>query len=66
MPIYNYRCDDCQKEYSLELSVKDLDTSKETSLKRCPKCKSSKGTRIIKQSVPVVYKGDGFTLKANN
>jgi putative FmdB family regulatory protein len=41
MPTYEYRCEKCQKEFSLVLSMAEHDTKKI----RCPACKSSKVTQ---------------------
>jgi len=38
MPIYDYRCLDCKKKFTLNLSVAEHDRSG----KKCPKCGSKK------------------------
>jgi putative FmdB family regulatory protein len=43
MPVYEYICKDCEKEFSEVLSVKEHDTKKI----RCPKCKSDQVETVI-------------------
>jgi putative FmdB family regulatory protein len=43
MPVYEYICKDCQKEFSQVLTVKEHDTKKI----QCPKCKSEKVEKVI-------------------
>lgn len=54
MPVYDYRCQSCGKEFTEERSMEDAPLPC-----ACPFCnKLSK--KIIKMAVPVVFKGDGF------
>lgn len=43
MPLYEFRCDECKKKFSLQLSVSDYERKRPT----CPKCKSRKVSRIL-------------------
>ena len=43
MPTYEYRCDKCGEEFSVILSVSELEAGKVT----CPKCKSKKLSQLI-------------------
>jgi putative FmdB family regulatory protein len=43
MPTYEYECRDCNKKFSLILSISEHETGKVS----CPKCKSKK----VKQSI---------------
>jgi putative FmdB family regulatory protein len=45
MPVYEYRCAKCSKDFSLVMSVREHERKKP----RCPKCKS--------QRVKPVYSG---------
>jgi putative FmdB family regulatory protein len=51
MPTYEYECRDCNKKFSLILSISEHETTKVS----CPKCKSKK----VKQSVSL------FTTKTS-
>jgi putative FmdB family regulatory protein len=63
MPVYAFRCDVCQKEFDAFLTYDELDSGGNSKLQSCPKCDSYNVRRIIKIVVPVIYRGDGFTLK---
>jgi putative FmdB family regulatory protein len=53
---YDYRCRECNNIFVIERkSYKDKKKPK------CPKCKSFKVKKVI-GAIPVIYKGDGFTL----
>ncbi|MCG6929652.1 MAG: zinc ribbon domain-containing protein [Desulfofustis sp.] len=43
MPVYDYRCEKCDRDFSLEMKISDY-TKKKIS---CPKCKSKKVKRQI-------------------
>ena len=45
MPTYDFRCEKCNKKFSLQLSITEYDKTKF----RCPKCKS---TRVKQQIAP--------------
>ena len=43
MPTYEFKCDKCNNEYTLRLSLKEYEKKKYA----CPKCKSKKVTQQI-------------------
>ncbi len=45
MPTYDFKCEKCNKKFTLKLSIAEYETKKI----RCPKCKS---TRVKQQIVP--------------
>jgi len=45
MPVYEYICKECHKEFSEVLTVKEHDTKKV----RCPKCQSTEVEKVIEQ-----------------
>ncbi len=53
MPEYNYKCSQCDTEFSIVKSMLDVVTV------YCPKCCTQKVKRIF-GNVSVIYKGDGF------
>ena len=55
MPTYNYKCDECNSEFSVVQSIKDdpLDT--------CKKC-GGKINRLIGGNFGLIFKGSGFYL----
>lgn len=64
MPFYDLVCSDCKKEFEEFLKYDDVDNQLYVlRIVQCPRCKSNKIKRIIKNSIPVIYKGDGFTKK---
>ena len=42
MPLYEYRCSKCKKEFETLVSIKDLDNSI-----KCPNCGSEKTNRLM-------------------
>lgn len=54
MPLYEYRCEDCHRKFSLLMGV-----TMEKVKRVCPKCGSLKLTKLISQVAPVA-KGDDF------
>lgn len=54
MPIYDYRCDKCGKEFEIEQKIS------ESPLKKCPDC-GGKLTRLI-SNTSFVLKGSGWYL----
>ncbi|HID96363.1 MAG TPA: zinc ribbon domain-containing protein [Candidatus Latescibacteria bacterium] len=44
MPVYDYVCAKCNKEFSVVLTIKAHDTEKVT----CPECKSEKVEQLFK------------------
>ena len=53
MPIYEYTCERCEKEFEVEQRIT------EDPLKRCPICRSPKVKRLISQT-SFVLKGGGW------
>ena len=53
MPIYEYRCDKCDREFEVERRITD------PPLASCPKCRSRKLRRLISQT-SFVLKGGGW------
>jgi putative FmdB family regulatory protein len=54
MPLFEYRCEECQKNFSLLEGV-----TAEKAKRVCPKCGSRKLSKLISQISPVA-KGDDF------
>jgi putative FmdB family regulatory protein len=42
MPVYEFRCDKCRKEFEIIAAVKDYDPAKT----KCPKCGSARVERV--------------------
>jgi len=53
MPIYEYRCDKCEREFEIEQRIT------EDPLRSCPSCRSRKVRRLISQT-SFVLKGGGW------
>jgi len=53
MPIYEYLCDKCQREFEVEQRITDAP------LRACPTCRSRKLRRLISQT-SFVLKGGGW------
>jgi putative FmdB family regulatory protein len=53
MPIYEYRCDKCEREFEAEQRITD------DPLRTCPHCRSRKVRRLISQT-SFVLKGKGW------
>lgn len=53
MPIYEYRCDKCEREFEVEQRIT------EDPLRSCPNCRSRKVRRLISQT-SFVLKGGGW------
>ena len=53
MPIYDYACEKCEREFEVEQRIT------EDPLKSCPHCKSRKVKRLISQT-SFVLKGGGW------
>ena len=53
MPIYDYACEKCEREFEVQQRIT------EEPLKTCPKCKSRKVKRLISQT-SFVLKGGGW------
>lgn len=51
--IYEYRCEECKKEFEQERSISD------TTQPQCPLCKSGATQRLISAST-FALKGDGW------
>lgn len=52
MPLYDFRCLNCKRTFTLVLSVKELEEKKHT----CPKCKSKKVEEEITRVTVVTSK----------
>ena len=62
MPLYTYRCKECEHEFDIRQSFS------EDSLTDCPNCEKPALRKVINQ-VGVVFKGTGFYVndsKSNN
>ena len=55
MPLYEYVCRKCHKEFAEVLTVKEHDTKKI----HCPKCKSADVEKVIEPFVAVTSKKSG-------
>ena len=53
MPVYEYRCDDCNNQFEQTQRMSD------DPLKVCPKCQGSV-YRIISKNIGIAFKGAGF------
>ncbi len=53
MPIYEYACEKCKREFEVEQRITD------DPLKSCPKCRSRKVKRLISRT-SFVLKGSGW------
>ena len=53
MPIYEYRCDKCEREFEVEQRIT------EDPIRSCPSCRSRKVRRLISQT-SFVLKGGGW------
>ena len=57
MPTYNYRCNQCEIEFSIFQGINDIKVN------NCPKCDSSESTeRMITGGTGMIFKGDGFYI----
>lgn len=54
MPLYDYQCTDCQKNWEIQQSIKDQP------IKECPYCHNPTAQRLISQGSGVIFKGSGF------
>lgn len=63
MPIYEYRCEECSKEFEEVVSLTATSTSKYTL--RCPNCNSATVKKIIKSPPTVTFVGKGFFINDN-
>jgi predicted nucleic acid-binding Zn ribbon protein len=66
MPVYTFRCSNCDELVEKEMSMKVYASvaNKAGVSTRCPSCsKISKLKRVITLAIPVVYMDDGFTLR---
>ena len=55
MPVYEYKCEKCDRDFSLEMKISEYTKKKIT----CPKCKSTKVKRLISRST-FILKGSGW------
>jgi putative FmdB family regulatory protein len=61
MPVYTMKCDDCGKDFEKYLTFKDAENRNKKGYMPCPSCGSKNTRRTIRRSIPVIYKGEGFT-----
>ena len=54
MPIYDFQCNDCKKEFEVRVSIKEVDSIK------CPFCQSKNLNKLISTGVGLKFKGSGF------
>ena len=54
MPIYRFRCTECNNEFKGTYKVNETKVE-------CPECKSHETERLISRNVGISYKGKGFT-----
>jgi putative FmdB family regulatory protein len=47
MPHYDYHCENCQNEFTLDLSIAEHERNKKNREIRCPKCNSSAVKHVI-------------------
>ncbi|MCD6567250.1 MAG: FmdB family transcriptional regulator [Dehalococcoidia bacterium] len=52
MPIYQYKCDECESTFELRQAFNDK------SIATCPVCQGS--ARRVFSPVPIIFKGPGF------
>lgn len=61
--IYTYRCTRCSYLFEEVQTVKEYIADK-SNKKRCPECKRlMTPSRVISQPIPIIYIGEGFTLR---
>jgi len=53
MPLYDYKCDQCETVFEVERRMSD------TSRKKCPACRSKKTAKVF-NAAGIVFKGSGF------
>ena len=58
MPIYIYRCNDCEYEFEQRQKMAD------DPLTECPSCEDGRVRRVL-NSIGVVFKGSGFYVTDN-
>lgn len=63
MPMYTYRCSECDCVFDQLRSMSDRDNTKELQCKNCS-CKGS-SKRIMQNSVSLKFKGSGFYCTEN-
>lgn len=59
MPIHDYKCLDCEKEYEVfyrSQTERDLEEEKEP----CPQCGSQKKEKLISKNTGFILKGKGW------
>ena len=54
MPIYRFRCTECNNEFKGTYKVNETKVE-------CPECKSNETERLISRNVGISYNGKGFT-----
>ena len=65
MPIYEYRCKDCEHDFTIIESLKDHEGAEPN----CPECKSSSVERVIGSApsvrIVVAWSGRGFWVRSS-
>jgi putative FmdB family regulatory protein len=59
MPIIQYRCSDCEKEYEVFYKSQDERTREEEN-EVCPQCGSNKKEKLISTGTSFILKGPGW------
>lgn len=54
MPVYSYRCTDCDHEFEHMQSIKD------DSIPPCPECESGEVDKLIVSAPAIHFVGSGF------
>jgi len=56
MPIYSYKCDECDHQFEIKQRIV------EDSLTKCPECQKEKLRRLINFVPGISFKGSGFYI----
>lgn len=59
MPIHDYECQKCKKEYEVYYSSFSA-VEKEEPEEKCPECGSKKKTKLVSKGTTFVLKGSGW------
>ena len=58
MPIYEFRCEDCDEVFEVRASIKEKEAGLEL---KCPKCESENARQLLSH-VMVLHGSDGVSL----